>query len=109
MFENHPEIFILSVSSLEVKLLYLRDKLKIDVDVVNRIYPWLLTKNYNGVIRPRGELIIKYALDQNREQFEVSDEEFCKKNNINLEILVAEKARPANTNEHDYRRKFFSS
>lgn len=97
------------MSSLETKLLFLRDKLRLDLNSITDLYPWILTRNYNGVLRPRGELLNKYGLNVNRKQFECSDEEFCASNNLNPELLTAAKSKYSITNERDYRRKFFSS
>jgi hypothetical protein len=98
-----------SVSSLEAKLLFLRDKLRIELDTNSELYPWVLTQNYNGVLRPRGELMMKHGIETTCKQFEKSDEEFCSSNNINPELLVGQKSKYPITNEQDYRRRFFSS
>jgi hypothetical protein len=82
--------------------------MKISFESPSELFPYALTLNYNALLRPRGELIVKHGLDMTRQQFEISDEKFCQQNNMNPEVLVAQKSKYPITAELDYRRKFFS-
>lgn len=76
---------------------------------VSELFPYLLSKNYNGVLRPRAELILKYGLELNKQQFDVSDEEFWKNNNVPEEVFQAEKKKYKITNERDIKKKFYTN
>ena len=107
IFEEHPQVLLGSIHSLDAKLILVNERLKIPLEA-SELFPSLLPLNYNAVLRPRAETVLKYSLELSRAQFEGSDEDFCYRNGVPLEAYQAEKRKYKITNERDVKKKFYT-
>jgi len=109
MIREHPRILVKSVGSINLKIRYLRQRMKIDVKN-EPTFPALLNYSYASIIRPRGEILLKQENPLPWAQvLNLTDEEFVAKTGSTLEELNRLKSEfKDENNELDYKLKFFS-
>ena len=86
---------------MEAKILYFTKGLG-RPPIQEKTFPLILYYNYNGVIRPRSELLkdrVKYFEFQ--EVYPLTDEQFCLAYNISMEELERKKAERTIRDERD--------
>jgi len=109
MIREHPRILVKSVGSINLKIRYLRQRMKCDVKT-EPTFPAILNYSYANVIRPRGEIMLKQEKVQPwAAVLHLTDEEFVAKVGSTLEELNRIKAEFTDeNNELDYKVRFFS-
>ena len=101
LIRRHPDLFLKSWASFDAKTQYLTKKLAKNLDK-EKTFPLLLHFNYNGVIRPRCELLRPIAKQIDLEAvLPLSDEQFCAAFDITPEDLENEKSQKTIRDEKD--------
>lgn len=101
LLRRHPDLFLKSWASMEAKILYLTKHLGRNL-ANEKTFPLLLHFNYNGVIRPRCELIkdrVKHF--ELEDVLPLTDEQFCFAFGIPIEELEKKKAERKIREEKD--------
>ncbi len=101
LIKRHPDLFLKSWASYEAKILYLQKGLGRNL-ANEKTFPLLLKFNFNGVIRPRCDLLkekLKYF--ELADVLPLTDEAFCFTYDISLDELERKKAERKIREEKD--------
>ena len=102
LLKRHPDMFLKSLQSMEAKIRFVKETLNRKPEK-EPAFPLMLHFNYSQVIKPRCQALLaqKNADFDLAEVLKGTDEDFCKRFNLDLKAYVEQKRKHKFVEEED--------